>query len=241
MEKKKLLSRFTPEEKRRSRKYRLLLYVFVILDIVLFINYDSLAAFFVESFSKTEYFYIYLDFSVPFVLFAIFFLLKFIFTEMLFDKLSKEASYFSDFIAQKKHKNLIICIFVAFFCLLLSFATLTQCSIVADNNSYRQCHLFTKDEVLFDYNSVDSVRVYVGEEYYARIPTVHHVHVDVSVGDETYTLYSSGFKRNCKKVLDFLDNFEKEKITTDDTNIEEIITKNEEEQRLLKQIFNEYS
>ena len=60
-------------------------------------------------------------------------------------------------------------------------------------------------------------------------------------GGETHTFLSEGFGRDHKRILEFLENFDREIITADDTDMEEILTTSEEQQRLLEQIFNEYS
>ncbi len=245
MAKKKSKKRLTPEEKRRSRKYRFLLGIFIVLNLAFFLTYDWLATFLVTSFFKTEYLYIHFDFSVPFVLFVVFFLLNFLFAAQLFESVGKGASSFADFIAQKKHKNLIriICIFVTSFCLLISFVCTLHCRIVADDTGTTESFLIKKDETLFTYDSADSVKVYVEKEYGYNISsiTTYHVYVDVSDGGETHTFHSEGFGRDHKRILEFLENFDKEIITADNTDMEEILTTSEEQQRLLEQIFNEYS
>lgn len=241
MAKKKTAKRMTPEEKRRSRKYRFLLGIFIVLNLAFFLTYDWLATFLVTSFLKIEYLYIYFDFSVPFVLFCIFFLLNFLFSIQLFESAGKSAPSFIDFISQKNHKNLIriICIFVTSFCILVSFICILHCRVVVDDTGITESFLIKKDETLFTYDSADSVRVYVVEES-LRHGALHHVYVDVSDDNETHTFYSEGFGQDHKRILEFLENFDKEIITADDTDMEEILTTSEEQQRLLEQIFNEY-
>lgn len=243
MAKKKTTKKFTPEEKRRSRKYRFLLGIFIVLNLAFFLTYDWLATFLVTSFLKIEYLYIYFDFSVPFVLFTVFFLLNFLFAAQLFESVGKGVSSFADFIAQKRHKNLIliICIFITSFCLLISFVCTLFCRVVADDTGVTESFLIKKDETLFTYDSADSVKIYVDAEYDSRLPTSYFVCVDVADGNEANIFYFRGFENDYKKVLDFLDNFEKEKIITDNTDMEDIITNSDEDQRLLEQIFNEYS
>ena len=242
MSKKKTTKVLTSEEKRRSRKYRFLLGFFIALNLTFFIFYDSLATFLVTSFYKTEYLYIYFDLSAPFVLFCIFFLLNFLFSIQLFESAGKSASSFIDFISQKNHKNLIriICIFVISFCIFVSFICILHCRVVADDTSITESFLIKKDVTLFTYDSADHVRVYVVEES-LRYGDLHHVYVDVSDGGETHTFLSEGFGRDHKRILEFLENFDREIITADNTDMEEILTTSEEQQRLLEQIFNEYS
>lgn len=243
MAKKKSKKRLTPEEKRRSRKYRFLLGIFIVLNLVFFLTYDWLATFLVTSFFKTEYLYIYFDFSVPFVLFTVFFLLNFLFAAQLFESVGKGASSFADFIALKNHKNLIriICIFVTSFCLLTSYVCTLFCRVVADDTAVTESFLIKKDETLFTYDSADSVKIHVDAEYDSRLPTSYFVCVDVADDNETNTFYFRGFENDYNKVLEFLENFDQEIITADDTDMEEIITNSDEDQRLLEQIFNEYS
>lgn len=245
MAKKKSKKRLTPEEKRRSRKYRFLLGIFIVLNLVFFLTYDWLAAFLVTSFSKTEYLYIDFGFTVPFVLFTVFFLLNFLFAAQLFESVGKGASSFADFIAQKNHKNLIriICIFVTSFCLLISFVCTLHCRIVADDEVVTESFLFKKDQTPFTYDSADSVKVYVEEEYGYALGSIstYHVYVAVSDNNETYVFCSEGFDRDHKRILEFLENFDKEIITADSTDMGEVLTTSDEQQRLLEQIFNKYS
>lgn len=242
MTRKKTTKKFTPEKKRRSRKYRFLLGLFIALNLAFFIFYDSLATFLVTSFYKTEYLYIYFDLSAPFVLFCVFFLLNSLFSVQLFESAGKGASSFIDFISKENHKNLIriICILVTSFCTLVSFICILHCRVVADDTSITENFLIKNDETLFTYDSADSVRVYIVEES-LRYGALHHVYVDVSDDSETHTFYSQGFGRDHKRILEFLENFDKEIITADNTDMEEVLTTSEEQQHLLEQIFNEYS
>ena len=175
--KKKSAKKFTPEEKRRAKKYRFLLGVFIVFNIAFFLLYDWLASFLVLAFSKTEYLYIHFGFSVPFVLFTIFFLLNFLFAAQLFEGVGKGVSSFTDFISQNKQKNLIriICILVASFCTLISFVCVTQCRIIADETGATENFLFKKDETLFTYDSSDSVKVYVDADYDPHLLTSYYV------------------------------------------------------------------
>lgn len=245
MAKKKSAKRMTPEEKRRSKKYRFLLGFFIVINLVFFLTFDWLAAFLVTSFSKTEYLYIDFGFTVPLVLFIVFFLLNFLFAIQLFESACKGASSFIDFISQNKHKNLvrIICIFISSFGLLVSFVCATQTKIIADEAGATETFLFKKDETLFTYKSADKVKVYVETEYgYSlKSSTTHHVYVAVADNNETYVFCSEGFDRDHKRILEFLENFDKEIISVDPTNKEKILTTSDNQQRLLEQIFNEYS
>ena len=245
MAKKKTATRFTPEEKRRSRKYRFLLGFFIVLNLAFFLTFDWSSTFLITLFTKTEYLYISFDFSVPFVLFIVFFLLNFLFAAQLFESVGKGVSSFADFIAQKKHKNLIliICIFITSFCLLINYICSLPCRVVADDTGVTESFLIKKDETLFTYDSADRVKVYVEEEYGYNIGsgTTHHVYVAVSENKQTYVFNSEGFNRDHKRILDFLENFDKEIITADKTNLEKIITKNAEQQLILEQIFDTYT
>lgn len=245
MGKKKTVQKFTPGEKRRAKKYRFFSGVFIVLNLVFFLTFDWLAAFLVSSFSKTEYLYIDFGFTVPLVLFTVFFLLSFLFAAQLFEGVGKGVSSFTDFISKKKHKNLIriICLLITSFCTLISFVCATQTRIVADETSATETFLFKKDETLFTYNSADRVKVYVETEYGYSLDsgTTHHVYVAVSDNNKTYVFCSEGFDRDHKRILEFLENFDKEIITVDPTDKELVLTTSDEQQRLLEQIFDQYS
>lgn len=240
-----LRKRMTPEEKRRAKKYRFLLCVYIVLNLVFFLTFDWLAAFLVSSFSKTEYLYIYFGVTVPFVLFTIFFLLSFLFAIQLFEGVGKGVSSFTDFISQKKHKNLIriICLLITSFCTLISFVCVTQTRVITDETGAVETFLFKKDETLFNYNSADRVKVYVETEYGLNLhtTTTHHVYVAVADDNETYVFYSEGFDRDHKRILDFLENFDKKIITVDPTDKEMVLTTSDEQQYFLEQIFDKYS
>lgn len=245
MGKKKATKNFTPEEKRRAKKYRFFLGVFIVLNLVFFLTSDWLAAFLVTSFSKTEYLYIDFGFTVPLVLFTVFFLLSFLFAAQLFEGVGKGVSSFTDFISQKKHKNLIriICLLITSFCTLISFVCVTQTRIITNETGAAETFLFKKDETLFNYNSADSVKVYVETEYGYSLDsgTTHHVYVAVADNNETYVFCSEGFDRDHKRILEFLGNFDKKIISVDPTNKEMILTTSDKQQRLLEQIFDQYS
>ncbi len=125
--------------------------------------------------------------------------------------------------------------------MLINFIGITQCRTVADDTGAKQSFLFKKDENLFNYNSVDAVRVYVTTESRYRAPTYHHVYVDVYAGEKTHTFVSEGFNRDHKNILDFLKNFDSEIITADPTDKEEVLVSSDEQQGLLDQIFDQYS
>ena len=245
MGKKKTAKNFTPEEKRRAKKYRFFLGVFIVFNLAFFLAFDRLATFLVTSFSKTDFLYIHFGVTVPFVLFTVFFLLSFLFAIQLFEGVGKGVSSFTDFISQKKHKNLIriICLLITSFCTLISFACITQTRVITDETGAVETFLFKKDETLFNYNSADRVKVYVEAEYGLNLhnTTTHHVYVAVADDNETYVFCSEGFDRDHKRILKFLGNFDKEIITVDPTDKEMVLTTSDEQQRLLEQIFDQYS
>ena len=129
------------------------------------------------------------------------------------------------------------------FCTLISFVCATQTRIVADETGATETFLFKKDETLFNYNSADRVKVYVETEYGYSLDsgTTHHVYVAVADDNETYVFCSEGFDRDHKRILKFLENFDKEIITVDPTDKELVLTTSDEQQRLLEQIFDQYS
>ncbi len=101
MGKKKAAKKFTPEEKQRAKKYRLLLTVPIALNIALLFSGDLLAAKIIDFFSDVNYLYIYAELSIPFILFFIFGLTCFVLLVDLYTSAGKGISSFTDFFHRK--------------------------------------------------------------------------------------------------------------------------------------------
>ena len=114
-------------------------------------------------------------------------------------------------------------------------------NFVADDKSYKYSTLFHKNEIVFDYESINLVRIYVFVEFYAKTQgSSYEVYIDISA-DTTYTFVPEGFGYNFKNMYNLLSKIDKEKITFDTTDVEYAFKSNKEQDKYLQQMIDEYS
>lgn len=227
----------------------LLMVVPFIMFCVVLNFHEDFATLLIRQFADTKLFYASVDISVFNLIFYIFFILSLLlFGALVCSAYSRSPKSFVQFISEKNHKNLIvmICLFVSSIITLLCFFPMCEYNFVADDKSYKHSSLFQKDETVFDYNSVDSVKIYVYNELDAKAGgSLYRVYIDVSVGNKTYTLipdgFGNGFCNHFKNMYGFLSNFDANKITFDTTDVEHAFKSSKEQDKYLQLMIDEYS
>ena len=216
-----------------------------ILFVFVFLFIDDLGAVLIRQFADTELFYVSIDMSVFHIVFYIFYILSILlFGSLICHSFGKKHKPFKVFISEKNHRNLIvlICLFVSLTISFISFFPMCEYNFVADDKCYKHSTLFQKDETVFDYESINSVRIYVSEELDAKTQgSSYEVYIDISANNKTYTFVPEGFGYNFKNMYNLLSNFDKEKITFDTTDIEYAFKSNKEQDKYLQQMIDEYS
>lgn len=245
MKKKRSKKRLTREEKRRLKIYYLILSIPLILGIIIINLYDHILFSLVGRFSDTEVFYVELSTSVFLVLCCLFFIASIVLWGSLLSSLTKPFANFKDFISEKNHKNLITIIFLLTAVLLsISCTPFMNCyRVVADEEGYKNCYLIKDDELVFDYKSVENVKMYVIfrhgiSRYMSR---GYELEIDISANGEIYSLYADSFRNNFKNMYNLLNKIDKSKITFDTTDVEYAFKSNEEQDKHLQMMIDEYS
>lgn len=227
----------------------LLDFLFIVVPFILFVFvfmfFEDLGAILIRQFADTELFYVFIDMSVFNILFYIFYILSMLlFGSLICHSFGKKHKPFKIFISEKKHRNLIvlICLFVSLTISFISFFPMCEYNFVADDKSYKHSTLFQKNESVFDYDSVNSVKMYISEELDAKTQaSSYEVYIDISADNKTYTFFPEGFGYKFENMYNLLSKIDKDKITFDTTDVEYAFKSNKEQDKYLQQMINEYS
>ncbi|MBQ8574438.1 MAG: hypothetical protein IJ447_00120 [Clostridia bacterium] len=226
----------------------LLDFLFIVVPFILFVFvfmfFEDLGAILIRQFADTELFYVFIDVSVFNILFYVFYILSMLlFGSLICSSFGKKHKPFKTFISEKNHRNLIVllCLFVSLTVSFISFFPMCEYNFAADDKSYKHSTLFHKNEIVFDYESVNSVRVYVFEEMDAKLHgSSYEVYIDISA-DTTYTFVPEGFGYKFENMYNLLSKIDKDKITFDTTDVEYAFKSNKEQDKYLQQMIDEYS
>ncbi len=244
MGKKRSKKRLTREEKRRLKIYNLILSIPLLLGIIIISYYDHLLFSLISRFSDAEVFYVELSISVFLVFCSLFIFASIVLFGSLLSSLTKPITTFKKFISEKNHKNLITIIFLlaAVFLSIFSAVFMNSYRVVADEEGYKKCYLIQDDELIFDYKSVENVKIYVIFRYGGRYsPRRHELRIDISANGEIYSLHADSFSNNFENMYNLLSNIDKDKITFDTTDVEHAFKSNKDQDKYLQQMIDEYS
>ena len=245
MGKKRSKKRLTREEKRRLKIYYLILSIPLILGIIIINLYDHILFSLVGRFSDTEVFYVELSTSVFLVLCCLFIIASIVLWGSLLSSLTKPIADFKDFISEKNHKNLITIIFLlaAVFLSIFSAAFMNSYRVVADEEGYKNCYLIKDDELVFDYKSVENVKMYVIFRYGISryMPQGYELEIDISANGKIYSFSSEYFSHDFENMYNLLSKIDKDKITFDTADVERVFKSNKEQDKYLQLMIDEYS
>lgn len=246
MGKKRSKKRLTREEKRRLKIYYLMLSIPLILGIIIINCYGYILFSLVSRFSDTEVFYVELSTSVFLILCSLFIIASIVLWGSLLSSLTRPIANFKDFISEKNHKNLITIIFLlaAVFLSIFSAAFMNSYRVVADEEGYKNCYLIKDDELVFDYDSVENVEMYVIFRYgISRYEPRggYELEIDITANGEMYSLHADSFSNDFENMYNLLSKIDKDKITFDTTDVEHAFKSNAEQDKYLQMMIDEYS
>lgn len=234
----------THEEKHRLRIFYLILSIPLTLGIAIINCYDYILFSLVSIFSDTEIFYAELSISIFLVLCCIFIIASIVLLGSLLSSLVKPITNFKDFVSKNNHKNLItiIFLFVAVFLSIFNAAFMNCYYVVADEEGYKKCYFIQVDELVFDYASAESATIYVTYSYGGRYSsTGYGLIIDISANGKIYSLHADSFSNDFENMYNLLSKIDKDKITFDTTDIEHAFKSNEEQDKYLQLMIDEYS